>query len=293
MRAAWNSLNIEDYIGKRYGRLVVLSEGPIIESKSGKKRSSLNCICDCGKEATVSTKRLKDGTTSSCGCYHKDRQIELKKTHGRSHTSEYNIWCSMKQRCTDPKLKAFPHYGGRGIKVCSRWLESFENFYEDMGERPKGKSLDRLDNEGNYEKDNCAWRSRIEQANNKRSNVYYLYQGESKTMPEWARKFGISIGALATRLGRLGMTIEQALNHVKNSKSKKSIDFGQTKLKAFEIEGIFKMVDSYKNIADKYNCSTGTVMVIKNRTRHQQVTEGLGEPGRKISKFNPQKQIMK
>lgn len=116
----------------------------------------------------------------------------------------------MLQRCRNPNVKTYPYYGGRGIKVCAQW-NKFENFYADMGDRPDGMAIDRIDTNGNYEPSNCRWATRREQSNNLRSNVRYTFNGESLTIPAWSRKQGMSVGALDYRLRVAKWPVEMAL----------------------------------------------------------------------------------
>jgi hypothetical protein len=121
------------------------------------------------------------------------------------------VWQNMIRRCYEPNKKDYKNYGGRGIGVCSRWLESFENFYVDMGDCPEGMTLDRKNNDGNYCKENCRWATKIEQMNNKRSNVWKEYKGERKTVAQWARSLDIHEGTLRTRF-RSGWSVDRAFN---------------------------------------------------------------------------------
>jgi hypothetical protein len=129
------------------------------------------------------------------------------------NTSEYKSWAAMIQRCTNTNNDRYIRYGGRGITVCDRWLNSFEAFYEDMGSKPgPDYSIERRENNGNYEKNNCYWATKEEQANNKRNNVFYEYNGISKTISEWSREYNVEYGKLYSRLIRHGWNFERAVN---------------------------------------------------------------------------------
>jgi hypothetical protein len=135
------------------------------------------------------------------------------RTHGLSHCLAYESWSQMKQRCYNPKDPSFSDYGGRGIRVCERWRNSFENFLKDMGPRPStGYSIDRFPNtNGNYEPDNCRWAIPKQQNRNRRTNVMLTFRGETMCISEWAERIGLPRKTLEKRLNRYGFTVEQAL----------------------------------------------------------------------------------
>lgn len=197
----------QDFTGKRFGRLVVTSYA----GKRYGRKTSWYCLCDCGTKRTVAGSHLATGHSQSCGCLNRDRTIEANKTHGMRGLPEYGIWSGIVQRCTNMADHAYKNYGGRGITVCQRWRDSFAAFYADMGPRPSDKYLiDRKNNDGDYEKSNCRWATRIEQNRNRRNNHLITFQGETRCTAEWAELRGLKYGTLQKRL-RAGWTAERAL----------------------------------------------------------------------------------
>ena len=185
--------------GQRFGRLLVERREGV--AKSG-RQPTWRCVCDCGATTHVTSTRLTRGDTKSCGCLRRETASKFRKgktTHGMRHTAEYRTWLSMLQRCKNPSSKSWHHYGGRGITVCEQW-ENFEAFYADMGPRPDGHSLDRIDNDKGYYKENCRWATREQQCNNRRNNRMLSYGGETMSLAQWSRRIGISEMALSERL---------------------------------------------------------------------------------------------
>jgi hypothetical protein len=191
-----------DLTGIRFGRLVVIKL-----SHSG-KHSFWECLCDCGKKTISRADWLKSGEKASCGClkkdYFRDHPPALKHGHARKglSSSTYGRWKSIIGRCMNPSNNGYHNYGGRGISVCERWLNSFENFLADMGECPAGLEIERKNNDGNYELGNCIWATRKEQANNKRTTIKINIDGQAKTLKEWSEYFNIRYHTVYMRLKR-------------------------------------------------------------------------------------------
>lgn len=171
------------------------------------------CRCSCGVERVVNSASLVSGRSSSCGCFAKEMASINSMSHGHNTNSgqspTYKSWRSMLRRCNDPKQPGYKNYGGKGIKVCEEW-KVFSNFLADMGEREIGKTLDRIDGNGNYEKGNCRWFDMKEQANNRSNNHHLTHNGETHTVSQWAEKLNISDGTIRARLFR-GFSTEDAL----------------------------------------------------------------------------------
>lgn len=195
-----------DLTGKKFGRWTVLS---FIGSIKG--CWVWKCLCSCGNIGEVRGISLVSKWSQSCGCLQKDiaKSQKANLIHGLYGTATNMVWSGMLQRCNNERSKHYPNYGGRGITVCDRWLQ-FENFFTDMGEKPTGLSLDRIDNNKGYSPDNCRWATREVQANNRRSNRLLEYNGEFKTQALWSRQYGILSATLAKRL-RIGWSMKDAL----------------------------------------------------------------------------------
>lgn len=179
--------NFKDLTNLRFGKWVVLYLA------TTKNRSCMwLCRCDCGKESLLQTHSLVSGNTKSCGCYRIDRG-------GKSQSREYHQWWHAKRRCNDPLNTRYHCYGARGIKMCERWTESFENFYADMGACPDGFTLDRINNDGDYAPDNCRWATRVTQTRNRRKTLMATHNGETRSLGEWAEILNIPYDRLHDR----------------------------------------------------------------------------------------------
>ena len=188
--------NFIDISGNTYHFLTVISY---------KENGYWICQCSCDEKTIIIVKgsQLKNGHTKSCGCFNKMVISKLNKTHGMTKTSIYSIYRNMINRCYNKKVKCYKNYGGRGIKMCDRWLESFEYFYEDMGPRPSDShSIDRIDNDGDYSKENCRWTTREEQNNNTSRNIYLTYNNVTKTISQWAKELNISSSTIKYRINK-------------------------------------------------------------------------------------------
>jgi hypothetical protein len=203
---------IEIKAGDRYGRLTVIQE--VDSVMSGRAIRCVLCQCDCGNTLTVWLQSVRSGNTTSCGCA---LNGGVNHGHSKAKTRTYQAWASMKRRCLNPNVRDYNNYGGRGISICQRWMDSFEAFLNDMGEIPDGMSIDRIDNDANYEPANCRWATRKQQARNTRSNRIVTYNGESKCLVEWSEKTRIPYQILWGRLSK-GWSVEDALTITTNGR---------------------------------------------------------------------------
>jgi len=196
--------NLVDITGHHFGRLTVIDYA---------EKSKWRCRCDCGNVVDVNSYHLRSGQTRNCGCLFVETARKRATIHGYAIpgkvTRIHKIWRGMIQRCTNPRCNSYTRYGGRGIIVCRRW-RSFVNFLADMGEPPKGMSIDRIDNNGNYEPSNCRWATAVIQQRNRRDNRILEYDSQRMCVAAWAEHSGIKDVTIRGRLRR-GWTVGQAL----------------------------------------------------------------------------------
>lgn len=198
---------LDDLTGRKFGRLTILRRGP----DNFQDEIQWLCRCDCGsKIVTVRGSHLKTGNTRSCGCLQPEIVSQVNRKHGMWESPEYANWEAMKQRCQNPKSSGYRYYGGRGIKIAPEF-QNFEAFFAYMGPRPKGcNSIDRIDNDGDYEPGNVRWTNQRQQMRNTRANRRYEFKEQNLTLIEWSELTGLSLGALCGRL-RLGWSLEETL----------------------------------------------------------------------------------
>jgi len=200
-------------VGITYGRLLVISEFGIMGS-SGKIH--WNCICSCGKACIIDGGALSSGNTKSCGCFsseilHKRNFVHGRAKRGKANSGIYKCWLHIKERCYNKSSMDYKDYGGRGIVVCDRWRDIFENFLNDMGEKPSSKhSIERVNVNGNYCPENCKWGTEEEQSNNKRNSRFVECFGKRLTVSQWSKSLGIHVQTILWRINN-GRTPEQAL----------------------------------------------------------------------------------
>lgn len=222
-----HSNNYRDLLGHVFGRWTVIEYAGRYRGYGG---AVWKCRCQCGKEKLVRAEQLSGGGSRSCGCISSEIISERNRrsaSHGHTRNSttstEYKSWASMKSRCCNHKDKDYHRYGARGIKVCERWMNSFENFLADMGLKPSVRhTIDRFpNNDGDYEPGNCRWATAKQQSNNTRSNRLLLFDGRIQTTAQWCDELGISRDTVAHRLAD-GWSIAKALLTPIRSKRQRS-----------------------------------------------------------------------
>lgn len=196
-----------DLTGNTYGKLTVIRQEQI------GNRSHWLCKCECGNTKIVRGSCLRNGDTQSCGCLQKETIRAIRTTHGMSYDRIYNIYKKMVSRCNNPKETKYPIYGGRGIRVCKEWEDSFEKFYEWAVHNGYSETLtiDRIDVNGNYQPDNCRWANLKTQANNKRNNHNLTYKGETHTLSEWGEITGIGSRNIERRINKFHWNVEDTI----------------------------------------------------------------------------------
>lgn len=210
-------MKILDIKGKRFGKLIAIER-----VKNVKKKVSWKCLCDCGKETNVLTTNLTSNRIKSCGCLKNQKLIERSTKHNQRHTKLYEVWKTMKQRCSNPNHISYHNYGGRGIIVCDEWENNYQAFYEWSIKNgyKEGLSIDRINNDGNYEPSNCRWADRFTQNNNTRQNKPITINGVTKTIHQWANEYNIPVNLVRNRIYILHWDIVKALTTPKNNASK-------------------------------------------------------------------------
>lgn len=176
----------EEHEGKKFGRLTAIRKGA---------PHKWFFLCECGNEKEIVYEDVKQGKTTSCGCFRSEATSERLSSHGHANrgaqTRAYRIWCAAKTRCTNPNTPGWDRYGGRGITMCDRWINSFEAFLDDMGEPPEGMIIDRIDNNGNYEPGNCRWATIEEQSINKEKVTKVEWEGKTYTLKSYSKLRGV------------------------------------------------------------------------------------------------------
>lgn len=193
-----DSLTFEDFTGLRFNRWTALE---CVQRSSAMQQTLWKCRCDCGRVSNVQSGALKNGLSKSCGCFAREQSKLLQSTHKMKGAPEYNTWTSMKQRCLNPRNKDYKNYGARGITIFQEWADDFLAFYRYVGPRPaEGYTLEREDNDGNYEPGNVSWQPLIVQANNNRGNRHLTIEGVTKTLAQWCREFDRHYGRVHQRI---------------------------------------------------------------------------------------------
>ncbi len=208
--------NFIDITNKRFGRLLVINIAYI------KNRTVYwECLCDCGNTKNVRGADLRNGAIKSCTCLHKEIVSKNFTKHGMSNTKAYVVWSGMKDRCYNKNHNDYKHYGGRGITVCEKWLESFSNFYKDMGSVPPHHVIDRIDYNKGYFPENCRWVTIKESHQNTRRNKFVTIGNETKCLSEWHKILGFNYSVVLYRMNKNNLSFADALHASTCKKFKK------------------------------------------------------------------------
>lgn len=195
-------------VGQKFHRLIVISRA----ENNKYNKIKWHCMCICGKKCIVIGSNLKNGFSRSCGCLRKEITKKRRIIHGCYKTSEYRTWRHILSRCKNPNVSSYKNYGGRGIRVCQSWDSSFKAFLEDMGFKPTPRhTIERINNDGNYEPSNCRWLPQPQQAHNRRNNKNIIFNGKALCLTEWSRLLGGKDNLVSDRL-KLGWSEEQAVS---------------------------------------------------------------------------------
>lgn len=243
----------------RFGRLT-----PIEKDRMKDGRPALKCLCECGSIAVVATANLRSGKTKSCGCLIKEKMaIGIGLKHGKSYTAEYSVWLGMRERCNNKMNPSYKRYGGRGISVCPEW-DSFEVFLHDMGKRPTAShSIERINNDGNYEASNCKWATKYDQANNRSKSVRVLIDGVPTNCREASVILGVGYSGLRSAASKPDFNLATFLLNRRT--------FRLTAEHVEQIKALSNGGKKKKDIAIVLGCSTSLV---------QQVLSGKDSQGR-------------
>lgn len=193
-----------DMIGRRFNRWFVL--------RADKAWGAVVARCDCGTTRTVSAFTIRKGQSKSCGCLSSEVTSVRSRKHGYTKTKTYQCWVNMRARCKYPSHKYYNLYGGRGITVCDRWLNSFESFLADMGEQPSELEIDRIDVNKGYSRENCRWATLIEQGRNRRNNVMVKWMGRTIALSELSEVTGVAYMLLYKRIAMRGWDVDRAVS---------------------------------------------------------------------------------
>lgn len=200
-----------DLVGKKFNRLTVIERC----GKTDENRYLFKCICECGNEKIAEGREIKGGKIKSCGCGVIKGVKKANTTHGLTGSRLHNVWSSMKGRCLNENDPSYTRYGGRGIMICDEWLSDFMNFYNWSMENGYSDdlSIDRIDNDGNYEPSNCRWATGVEQQNNRSITLFYEHNNETLPLTEWCERLNLSYYTIHKRISAYGYSFEKAISH--------------------------------------------------------------------------------